>query len=331
VAGNRAGCVSDSGLAPKLSIGLPVYNGERHLRECLDSLLGQSYDDFELIISDNASTDSTSEICRQYEAMDSRIVYIRQAENIGRVPNHNFLIEKARGSLFKWVAADDLYGRDLLKRCVEALDEHPEVVLAHTRSAIIDESGTVTEFVRYPVASDSARAPDRFYSMLFDGWGDDSYGVIRTEVIRRTPLHGSYHYADRTFSIELALHGPFYEVPDWLSFRREAPDRERSVRVRATYLDPRRASKIRHPVARLYGEYLFAYVFMVQRAPLSVAERRECYGHLVRWVGGRCGPVVRRVVRRESLRVPAEKAVWANPPQILLRDVVAGQDRRSLG
>ena len=211
--------------APRLSIGLPVYNGEEQLAETLEALLGQSYGDFELIISDNASTDSTADICHSYGRQDSRIRYIRQPRNIGRVPNHNFLIEQARGELFKWAAGDDLYARDLLKRCVDALDENPQVVLAHAGEGIIDESGAVISLVHYPVATDAPRAPDRFRSMLFDGWGDDSYGIVRTEVLRRTPLHGSYHLADRTFTTELALHGPFYQVPEWLFFRRDAPAR----------------------------------------------------------------------------------------------------------
>lgn len=329
MAGSRARLVSENRSAPRLTVGLPVYNGERHLRECLDSVLGQSYEDFELIISDNASSDGTADICREYEKMDSRVVYVRQPVNMGRVPNHNFLITEASGALFKWVAADDLYARDLLKRSIEVLDERPEVVLVHSRSAMLDDGGAVTEFVKYPVDSESARAPDRFHSMLFDGWGDDSYGVIRTDVLRRTPLHGSYHYADRTFSIELALHGPFYQVPEWLFFRREAPDRVRTVRVRCAYLDPRRADRIRHPVARLYGEYLFAYVAMLQRAPLSDAERRECYGHLARWALNRCGPVARRIVRRESLRLPADRSTWAAPPEIVIQNLVVGQDRRT--
>ena len=103
------------------------------------------------------------------------------------------------------------------------LDENPQVVLAHAWEGVIDESGAVVSLVEYPVRSDAPRAPDRFRSMLFDGWGDDSYGIVRTEVLRRTPLHGSYHLADRTFTTELALHGPFYQVPDWLYFRRDAP------------------------------------------------------------------------------------------------------------
>ena len=86
---------------PRLSIGLPVYNGENYLAESLEALLGQSYEDFELIISDNASTDGTADICRRYAKQDSRIRYIRQPHNIGCAPNHNFVIEQARGELFK--------------------------------------------------------------------------------------------------------------------------------------------------------------------------------------------------------------------------------------
>jgi glycosyltransferase involved in cell wall biosynthesis len=318
---------------PRLSIGLPVYNGESRLGESLDALLGQSYEDFELIISDNASTDSTSGICRRYAKQDSRIVYIRQPCNIGRVPNHNFLVRRAGGQLFKWAACDDLYARDLLKRCVDALDEYPDVVLAHSWSAMIDNSRNVLKLVEYPVATDSARAPERFRSMLFDGWGDDSYGVIRTEVLRRTPLHGSYHFADRTFTTELALHGRFYQVPEWLFFRRDAPPRTNpfTVRSRCAYMDPRRADRLRNPAARLYAEYFWAYVAMIRRAPLSAGDRQECYRYLARWAAGRAIPVAERVIRRKPLDpgesfssgVPDE----AGPPAILVDALVAGSDR----
>ena len=97
-------------------------------------------------------------------------------------------------------------------------------VLAHSWSALIDVSGAVTNMVEYPVATDAPRAPDRFRSMLFDGWGDDDGGVIRTSVLRRIAPYDSYHFADRVFMTELGLHGPFYQVPDWLWFRRQHPE-----------------------------------------------------------------------------------------------------------
>jgi glycosyltransferase involved in cell wall biosynthesis len=119
--------------APWLSIGLPVCNGEKYLGESLEVLLGQTYEDFELILSDNASIDGTADICRQYQRHDSRIRYLRQGENIGSVENHNFVFREACGELFKW-AAEDLYARDLLVRCVALLDEHSGAVLAHLYS-----------------------------------------------------------------------------------------------------------------------------------------------------------------------------------------------------
>lgn len=318
--------------APPLSIGLPVYNAENSLAESLDALLGQSYGDFELIISDNASTDGTAEICHSYGRQDSRIRYIRQPRNIGRVPNHNFLIEQARGELFKWAAGDDLYAKDLVKLCVDALDEYPHVVLAHSWEAIIDGSGAVVKLVEYPVASDAPRAPERFRSMLFDGWGDDSYGVIRTEVLRRTPLHDSYHLADRTFTTELALHGPFYQVPDWLFFRRDAPEWTFTARERCAYMDPRRGNPLRYPVARLYAEYAWAYIAMIQRAPLSAAERRECRRHLVRWTSGRVLPVADRFLHRRKMnnRPPADgESASTGCPGVSVATLVAGQKRKT--
>jgi len=125
-------------VSPPLTIGLPVYNGQNYVSESLDSLLAQTYTDFELIISDNASTDSTEEICRDYAARDSRIRYVRQPVNIGAAPNHNYLVQAAHGRLFKWAAHDDLFAPKLVERCIEALDQ-PEVILAHAYMGIVDE------------------------------------------------------------------------------------------------------------------------------------------------------------------------------------------------
>jgi glycosyltransferase involved in cell wall biosynthesis len=92
---------------PKMSIGMPIYNGERFLREAMDSLLAQTFSDFELIISDNASTDMTGSICREYAEKDNRIKYIRQHENIGPLANFQFVLDAAVGDYFMWAAADD--------------------------------------------------------------------------------------------------------------------------------------------------------------------------------------------------------------------------------
>ena len=202
---------------PTLTVGLPVFNGERYLSESLDALLAQTYSDFELIISDNASTDTTPEICRTYAERDERIRVIRQPQNIGAGPNHNFLPLQARGKYFKWVSHDDLYHPQLLQRCVEVLDTHPEYVLAHAWDALVDDHGAVIEVTPYTMLTDSPSPRVRLRSLLYGVGGNDFYGVIRTDVLRYVRPHGSYFNADRTFTASLALHGRFYQVPEVLT------------------------------------------------------------------------------------------------------------------
>lgn len=306
---------------PRLSVGLPVYNGQNYLSKSLDALLGQSYTELELIISDNASTDSTEEICRRYEAMDPRIRYIRQTRNIGAAPNHNLVFREARGELFKWVSHDDLYGRDLLARCVAALDEHPNVVLSHADMAVINGTGNIIQLYDYSMATDSPHSPDRFQSLLFTDGGDDEYGVIRSDVLRRVRPQGSYHHAGRTFVAEIALHGPFHQVPELLYFRRDHPDRgDRLPTIRAVCanLDPRRAD---HTTVRLLGDYVRGYVTAIRHAPLSAADQRRCYRYLLQWLASRA--LVKPVQRIENKLTPSSISSAA-----FLDAVVAGRERR---
>jgi glycosyltransferase involved in cell wall biosynthesis len=271
---------------PRLTVGLPVYNGERYVAEALDSLLGQSFTDFELIISDNASTDGTAEICRRYAASDPRVRYVRQPRNIGANPNHNFVLREARGEYFKWAAHDDLYGPDLLARCVAALDEYPDVVLSHADMAIIDETGAVVRKLDYSLATDSTDVTERFRSLVVTNGADDEYGVIRIHVLRSVRSRDSYHHASRPFIAEVAFRGRFHQVRELLYFRRDHPDRgDRNPTIPAlcTNLDPRRAGQT---TARLLAEYGLRYFEAIARAPLSPAEKLACtrilFSHLTR-------------------------------------------------
>jgi glycosyltransferase involved in cell wall biosynthesis len=334
---------------PRLSIGLPVYNGETYLAQSIESLLGQTYEDFELIISDNASTDATADICLRYVREDSRVRYVRQPQNIGLAPNHNFVFSESRGELFKWAASDDLYGRDLLQCCVDALDEHPDVVLAHAWEAAIDESGTVTQALEYPLATASPSPPRRFASFLFgssglfehpDGDGVrmvrldnrgilracDEYGVIRSDVLRQVSPLGSYHHSDRIVVCELLLRGAFHITPEWLYFRREYPDRSYnvspSVRNRCVIMDPARANRLRHPTPRLVAEYFWGYISAIRRAPLSNADRRECYRQLARWSMDRAAC---RVVPRQMDSIDGQFSQLLQDREVSVHAVVAGQ------
>lgn len=331
---------------PRLTIGLPVFNGERYLAESLDALLGQSYEDYVLVISDNASTDGTAAICRRYLKQDSRIRYVRQPRNIGAALNHNFLARECHTELFKWASADDLYARDLLERCVATLDEHPEVVLAHSWTAAVDGASRLTQALPYPLTTDSASAPERFHSLLFgagceglggevvDGDGviraDDFYGVIRTDVLHRVRPHDSYYYADRTFMAEIVLQGPFHQTPEWLYFRRDHPERAQhaypTVRSRCVNLDPRRASRVRHPAVRLLAEYVLGYASAIRRAPLSAAEQWECRRHLLRWLRTHAIPQLRRMARRD-IPPPISAMLAAPATDISIDEIVAGRER----
>ena len=274
-------------VSPPLTIGLPVFNGQNFLTESLDSLLAQTYTDFELTISDNASTDNTEEICRDYAARDNRIRYVRQPVNLGAAPNHNYLVQVARGRLFKWAAHDDLFAPKLVERCIEALDSQPELILAHAYMGNVDERGELLKIYEYRLATDSPRPSDRFRSLMFTDGGDDFYGVIRTELMRRIPPHNSYHNAGRKLIAELSLYGPFHQVPEIMFFRREHPgrgDNRGSIKSVCTNLDPRRKG---HSTARLVAEMVAAYPVAINRAPLSAAERRRCYQVYLEWIAAR--------------------------------------------
>ena len=281
---------------PRISLGLPVYNGERYLAASLDALLRQTFTDFELIISDNGSIDRTGQIAQQYAAKDPRVRYVYHRENRGSSFNHNFVIEEARGEFFKWVSDDDLYAPDLLQRCIEALDSRPEIVLAHAWTAFIDDDGTITQPIEYALTTDVPDPVARFRSVLYTDGGDDIYGVIRMSVLRRIAPFGSYHWADRTFVGELALNGPFHNVPEFLYFRRDHPGRtsavgRNNIRRRCARLDPERANRWRHPVIRLVGEYLLGYVGAIRRAPITAKERARCGKELAVWIAGHANPL----------------------------------------
>src|SRR5689334_10548773 len=106
---------------PKVSVGLPVYNGQRYVRHALESLRRQEFEDFEVVISDNASTDQTGEICAEYVARDARFRYFRNETNIGASPNYNRTFELARGEYFKWCAHDDVCLPGFLSKCMATM------------------------------------------------------------------------------------------------------------------------------------------------------------------------------------------------------------------
>lgn len=210
------------GPAPRLSIGLPVYNGEQFLAATIESLLGQTFGDFELIIADNASTDSTPAICERYAAQDSRIRYVRSEANAGAARNFNRTVELARGQYFKWAAHDDLHAPQFLARCVEVLDGRPDVVLCFSRTEFIDDAGKTLREYPFPVNLQEYARKELFLLYAIGGHiVHEIFGVIRLEPLRRTPLIGRYVGSDHVLLGMLSLEGRFHQVPEVLFYHRE--------------------------------------------------------------------------------------------------------------
>ena len=240
-----------TGDSPRVSIGLPVYNGERYLAQAIRSLLAQTFGDFELHLCDNASTDGTSAICRRFTAEDSRVRYHRNDRNLGAAPNFNRAFGLARGRYFKWAAHDDLYAPTYLARCVEVLDSQPQVVLCHTRAGVIGSDGRRVpvrgappgwwpstsialaaeeepqpwdELYDAPRPTDAPRPSRRLRAVLTEtNWCFEIFGLMRAEVARRSPLHQSFYGSDKVMLASMALAGPFAEVPEELFLRRHHP------------------------------------------------------------------------------------------------------------
>lgn len=207
--------------APRVSIGMPVYNGEDFLAEAIESVLGQTFVDFELIVSDNCSTDRTPEIVKAYAEHDRRIRYLRNETNLGAIGNFNRCVERARGTYFKWQAHDDALEPTYLDRCVAALDADPEVVLAHSRTVVINgDSEVIASSINPFFDWNSASLVRRFRSSMRDLFCYEIYGVMRKDKLDRTLLHGPFRGGDKTLLAEMSLLGKFRRVEEPLFLRR---------------------------------------------------------------------------------------------------------------
>jgi len=223
-----------------VSIGLAVYNGDQFLEETLDSFLAQTYPDFELIISDNDSTDRTGEISQAYAANDDRIRYHRNETNLGLAGNHNQVFTLARGEYFKWAAADDVCRPSYLARCVEVLDRDPTVVLAYPRTQFIDAAGRPLDIHDPGWDLRSDEADQRLRYVIFAGhWANAVVGLIRSDALAKTRLMPRYSVGDRRVLGELSLLGKFYEIPETLFLRRLHPNSTSQHGTSGTNPDPK--------------------------------------------------------------------------------------------
>ena len=211
---------------PLVSVGIPVFNSEKFLYKRLDSVLSQTLTDFELIISDNASTDNTQKICEEYAKKDNRIRYIRQSENRGPVWNFNFVLNQARSKFFVWASADDFWEPTFLEKNIGILESSRNVVgsisdvklfgkiTKNLKPVVVDDSGLPSRYQYvYPIYGTYEK---KVKTLLSFGWAMNSYSVFRTKELRKSIIQNSFASLDFAILLNLLKYGELYVIDEFL-------------------------------------------------------------------------------------------------------------------
>jgi len=280
---------------PRVSIGVPVYNGERYLAATLDSLLAQTFDNFEIIVSDNASSDRTAQLALEYAERDSRVRYTRNPRNLGAGANYRRAFQLSRGQYFRWSAADDISAPESLARCVEVLDRQPNVVLAYPKTRFIDTEGRVTSDYDDCLHIQSPRASLRFQQVLERlSLCNALYGLMRANIVRRTRLLNDFLSADVVFQAELSMYGTFWEIPEFLFYRRFHPQASSTMTKEQllAFYQPQNS----HPLWLREWRHIWEHLRSVLRAPLGITDKLLMELYLVRVVIGKSPKLARELV-----------------------------------
>jgi len=298
---------------PRVSIGVPVHNGERYLAEALKSIVDQTYTDFEVVISDNGSNDTTRQICERFVESDVRFRYFRQKENRGASWNFNEVVHLATGEYFKWATHDDLIESTFLERCVETLDRAPSsVVLCYPKTVLINADGGFISHYEDNLDIREGTPSERFRSYLArHELSNAVHGLHRTEFLRRTRLLGNYHSSDHVLLSEIVFIGQIWEIPDRLFMRRWHDGMSRLANLTdvavAEWFDPGKSGSRVMPRTRLFGENLRS----IFRIPMPLRERIKCVWVLLADWGPRywrsVGGEFKREMKHFFLRKPVSR------------------------
>jgi glycosyltransferase involved in cell wall biosynthesis len=268
--------------APLVSIGLPVYNGERFVAEAIQCVLDQTFSDWELIISDNCSTDRTVAICRQFADQDSRIRLYQNARNMGVCFNYSEVFRLSRGQYFKWMAHDDLFASRFIESCIQELEKGESVVLAFPKMCHVDAGGRVLRRQASELSVLGATAESRAKQFLRSAAQNTdflwlAYGVIRRDVLQQSGSMGLYAGSDQVLLFKISLCGGIKQINEEMFFRREHPEAETcrrgsTVRERAkgAYADDNR--RFVFPWCRILKEHLIC----VLKSPIPLLGRLQC-------------------------------------------------------
>ena len=259
---------------PLVTVGMPVRNCERHLAQAIESVLAQSLDSFELLVSDNASNDATPRIVQHYMQRDARIRYTRLDVNRGVSANWNAVAAAARGHYFKWLAGNDEMAPDLLERCVGALQTTPDAVLAFGRTRWMDADGQSLDLCDQDFAVLGESPIGRFVQVArhLSINNQINAGVIRLDALRKTRLLGRFPTDDLVLMAELALLGKVLLLPEELFRRRsgaEVSTPNRTPLQTARHHNPRASRPFRfQSLRRQAARYAACW-----RAPLTPSEK----------------------------------------------------------
>jgi glycosyltransferase involved in cell wall biosynthesis len=287
---------------PRVSIGMPIYNEEKFLREAIDSLLAQDFADFELIICDNASQDATPGICREYAARDPRIRYHRNATNIGACENFNQVFRlSSGGEYFMWAGGHDVWVPTYLSRCVEVLESDASIVqcnsVAHYMSHDGKDLGPIRQIDTRPYSMFVRANLVRFQASIFL-----IYAVYRSSTLRQVGLLSREALgSDLLLGFELSLRGPFAVVPEPLYFMRDnRGGHSRPIsRAQGNELFRKRMfAGGTAPNVRVWRMNMSVLWRVLKRAPISSGQRIALMGGIIPLYPLMLYPYLPRVVRR---------------------------------
>lgn len=269
---------------PKVSIGMPAYNSEQWISMAIDSILEQDFRDFELIISDNASTDGTEEICREYAARDSRIRYYRKPINVGASDNYNAVFLAARGEYFKWASSNDFCRLNFISSCVGILDNNPDVVLCCPKTRLFSDSLDNAEDYEDNLNLTDESACKRMVTLIQNlKLNNIMNGLIRSSILRQTSLIKPYYASDVVLMAEVAIHGKFMEFPEFLFYRRMDPQTATKLKDEAEVVKhyyPTRTKKMIFQTWKMHQGYFLTAV----RAPSQLRERICIFKYILRLI-----------------------------------------------
>jgi glycosyltransferase involved in cell wall biosynthesis len=208
----------------RIDIGLPVFNGEKYVAQAIESIRAQTFNGWRLVICDNASTDATERICREFAAQDPRIEYRRNPVNVGLYPNFEVAFNAGRATYFKFHAHDDLCAPNFLEEAIRSLEANPKAVLAYSKPRVIDGEGNVIAALDWEDGFAPANPdPGSRFMALSRGMRDSTspaptymFGVFRRALIPRRCLRTTNLRAHDSLLAEMALRGPFVRTPDGL-------------------------------------------------------------------------------------------------------------------